>query len=78
MNCKDIQQRLDALDSSIQQRIGNYTLVPGKSVTQDNPYQNIFVNDEDQHPDHTAEPFDDTEILDADENKSKKALATDI
>ena len=76
----DFQERLKSLDYSIEQKIGNYikSLVPGATMIGNNSYQNIFINDEDPHPEDTIKPFEDLEIPHADQEQFKEALAEEL
>ena len=49
---RDIQEKLKMLDNSIHQRIGDYTksVIRGAEIINDNPYHNIFMDDEEPHP----------------------------
>ena len=75
-----MQDKLKALDDSIRLKIGDYTnsIVRGAIVMQNDPYQNIFIDDEDPHPMDAREPFENIEFPDADNEHFQEALAEEL
>ena len=80
MSNADIQDKLKSLDTSIHQKIGDYTksFISGAAIVGDNAYLNIFIDDDNPHPDEAREPFEDLEIPDSDGDKFKESLAEEL
>ena len=77
---RDIQGKLKTLDDSIHLKIGDYTnsIVRGAVVMENDPYQNIFIDDEDPHPTDAREPYENIEFPDADNEHFQEALAEEL
>ena len=76
----DIQRQIKDLDNSIAQRIGTYEKARLSDEDKDGKeiYLNLFEGDEDPHPDHTMDFFQDGDTPDADDGRSNDILAEEI